>query len=307
MRINFDFADLEAFLAVAETLSFHRAASQLAISQSAVTRRIQKLESALGVELFERTTRSLRPTLAARDFEARARAMLSDATEAMHALGDSTLRYQYQRNEVVNFATIPTLTNDLLPRVLSRFKAEANQVRVNILDFFAGDVNEAVATGEADFGIGFIGIQEPGLEFDFFLDDKFVAAMHRDHRLAGQRQLRWSELADQSLIVPQKGGGNRLLIDTTLARSKQFLNWSYQARYSTTILELVRMDIGVAILPASAIPVAKDSQIVALPLVQPEISRSLGGIRRSGRSLSANAQLLYDLFVEECQGSALAH
>ena len=305
MRINFDFADLQAFLAVAETLSFHRAATQLAISQSAVTRRTQKLESALGVELFERTTRSLRPTLACRDFESRAQAMLNDASEAMRALGDSTLRYQYQRNEVVNIATIPTLTNDLLPRVLSRFKAETNQVRINILDFFAGDVNEAVATGEADFGIGFIGIQEPGLEFDYLLDDKFVAAMHRDHSLAGQQRLRWSELDAHSLIVPQKGGGNRLLIDTTLARSKQFLNWSYQARYSATILELVRMGIGVAILPASAIPHRKDANIVAVPLTDPEISRSLGGIRRSGRSLTAKAQLLYDLFVEECRGSSL--
>ncbi len=306
MRINFDFADLQAFVAVAETLSFHRAADQLAISQSAVTRRIQKLESALGVELFERTTRRLRPTLACREFETRAQAMLNDASEAMRVLGDSTMRYEYQRNEVVNFATIPTLTNDLLPRVLRRFKANANQVRVNILDFFAGDVNEAVASGEADFGIGFIGIQEPGLEFDYLLDDKFVAAMHRDHRLAGQQHLRWSDLATHSLIVPQKGGGNRLLIDTTLARSKQFLNWSYQARYSTTILELVRMGVGVAILPASAIPHRKDSEIVALPLIDPEISRSLGGIRHSGRPLSARAQLLYDLFIEECQGNTFA-
>ena len=58
MRINFDFLDLQAFLAVAELGSFQRAAEQLAVSQSAVTRRIQKLESGLGIVLFERSTRT---------------------------------------------------------------------------------------------------------------------------------------------------------------------------------------------------------------------------------------------------------
>ena len=203
MRIKFDFGDLEAFLAVAETASFQRAAGQLAISQSAVTRRIQKLESALGIVLFERTTRSLKPTLAAREFESRAQAMVSDASEAISALGDNSLRYEYQRSELISVATLPTLTNDLLPRALGRF--DGGRARVNILDAFAGDVSEAVLSGEADFGVGFVGIEEPGLDYEFLLDDVFVAAMHADNELANRGSLSWSELASQPLIVPQKG------------------------------------------------------------------------------------------------------
>ncbi|WP_029064993.1 LysR family transcriptional regulator, partial [Labrenzia sp. DG1229] len=81
MRINFDFNDLEAFLAVMETGSFHLAAERLNLSQSAITRRVQKLEDVLGSSLFERTTRAVRPTLAAKRLQARAEVMLEGARE----------------------------------------------------------------------------------------------------------------------------------------------------------------------------------------------------------------------------------
>ena len=57
MRINYDILDLQAFVAVAERASFRQAAADLFLSQSALSRRIDKLEESLGVRLFERTTR----------------------------------------------------------------------------------------------------------------------------------------------------------------------------------------------------------------------------------------------------------
>ncbi len=301
MRINFDFADLEAFLAVADAGSFQRAAEKLALSQSAMTRRIQKLEAALGVSLFERTTRSLKPTLAAKEFRQRAQSMLDDAGLAIRALGDSSLRYEHQRNQVVTVATVPTLTHGLLPQVLRRFDSEAGRVRVNILDLFAGEVADAVQQGEADFGIGFFGLREPGLEFDFLRDDVFVLAMPREHPLARQKKLSWPELKPYRLIVPRKGGGNRLLIDNALAQAGQVLDWSYQVRHSSTLLELVRSGLGVAVLPASAIAEV-DAAVVARPLVEPVISRGIGSLRRSGRELAPSAKRLHQILLETCRG-----
>lgn len=301
MRINFDFGDLEAFLAVADTGSFQHAASLLAISQSSVTRRIQKLESALGVLLFERTTRRLKLTLAAKEFRTRAQAICSEAGEAMRALGDSTIRHEYQRNEIITVATVPTLTLDLLPRALRRFEAEGNRARINLLDLFADEVSEAVTSAEADFGLGFIGLQEPGLESEFFLDDAFVLAMPRQHPLAEQSGLSWAEIAPHRLIAPQKGGGNRLLIDNILARKNLQLDWSYQARHTSTLLELVRAGLGIAVLPASAVPVDQNSDLVCRPLRDPLISRSIGGICRRREPLPPKAKILYDILVDECR------
>ena len=124
MRINFDFNDLEAFLAVAELGSFLRAAEQLEVSQSAITRRIKKLEMSLGVMLFERTTRSLKLTFAAKSFRTRAQVMIDEAVEARRAIGDDSDRFEYQRNAIITVATIPTSTRHILSRAIKSFRSE---------------------------------------------------------------------------------------------------------------------------------------------------------------------------------------
>ncbi|MFX8215119.1 LysR family transcriptional regulator, partial [Acinetobacter baumannii] len=68
MGINFDLTDLQAFRAVVELGNFRKAAEAISISQPALSRRIDKLEGALGVPLFERTTRSVTLTTVGRVF-----------------------------------------------------------------------------------------------------------------------------------------------------------------------------------------------------------------------------------------------
>ena len=98
MGINYDFGDLEAFLAVKETGSFHAAATRLNMSQSAITRRIQKLEDALDSRLYVRTTRAGKPTLAAKRLQARAEALLQDARETTEAMRDDSVAFAHQLN-----------------------------------------------------------------------------------------------------------------------------------------------------------------------------------------------------------------
>lgn len=296
MRINFDFGDLEAFLAVADLGSFQRAAEQLNLSQSALSRRIQKLEQALGVTLIERTTRSMKLTLAASGFRARAQVMLDEAVEALRALGDETDR-DSQRQALVTVAAIPTATHKILPSVIKDFAAAGHRARVRVLDLFANDVAEAVAQGEADFGISFIGAQEPELTFRTLMDDHFVLVMARDDPLCAEESLRWADLDEGRFIAPWKGSGNRMLIDNALARSRKTLNWTYEVRHSSTALGLVSAGVGVTALPASAIPQGTHQPVTSRPLIEPPVSRAIGTLRRTRSSLSPAAERFYDLLV----------
>lgn len=295
MRINFDFGDLSAFLMVAEMGSFQRAAQELNISQSAVTRRIQKLEENLGTVLFERTTRSLKMTLAARQFRERARAIIADVEEAVDTVGSNISRSEYYRNTVITIATIQTFTHRRLPQLISAFRAAGYTSRIRILDLFANDVVDAVSQGEADFGISFMGMQEHGLEFTSLIEDPFVAVIHREHPLARKERLSWSDLADQPLAIPWKGSGNRMLIDDVLSRAKLTLDWTYQVRHSATLLALAESGVSLALLPRSAAPTADDSILVVRPLVDPAVSRMIGTVRRTGQSLTASAEAFYQL------------
>ena len=78
MAINFDLNDLLAFRAVAEMRNFRRAAESVHLSQPAFSRRIDKLEQALGVRLLERTTRRVSLTTVGREFERKVRDLLDD-------------------------------------------------------------------------------------------------------------------------------------------------------------------------------------------------------------------------------------
>ena len=302
MRINFDFDDLNTFLALADTESFQKAAASLAVSQSAVTRRIQKLETTLGVRLFDRTTRSLRLTIHGKEMVTRAQTILNEASDAMCVMGDSTTQFQYQRNQVVSLAITPTLTRWIFSGVLTEFQQACPDTRVDVLDVFANDVVEAVSTGDADLGIGFIGIPDPGLEFRHLMDDQLVVAFHPAHEFSRINKISWKSLAPHKIIVPTKGSGNRLLIDNTLARKNLMLEWHYQARHSSTMQELARTGSGIAILPASAIS-PDDKTIQSRPLVNPVVSRPIGIIYRRGKSLSPAAQIL-DLKVQSVLQSA---
>lgn len=86
--MNFDLADLRAFLAVSDLGSFRAASEMLHLSQSALSRRVDKLEDALGVELFTRTTRKIELTAVGRAFVHKARNVLNELESALLGIQD---------------------------------------------------------------------------------------------------------------------------------------------------------------------------------------------------------------------------
>ncbi len=297
MRINFDFADLEAFIAVCDAGSFKRAADALNLSQSALSRRIQKLEEALGLPLIERTTRTMRLTIAATEFRPRAEALLDSAQEAVLAVGDEANRFDYQRNATVTVAAVPTATRRVLPRAVHAFREQGHRARIRINDLSAGEVTEEVTSGAADFGITFIGGQEPGLEFQVLFDDAFVLVVHRDDPLSGKEKVTWADVDPSRFIAVWKGSGNRMLIDNALARTRQSVPWSTEVRHLTTALGLVEAGLGVTASPGSAVPDMADGALVAIPLTEPEVVRTTGIVRRTGRRLSAPAEAFHQILL----------
>lgn len=282
MRINFHFADLEAFLAVMETGSFHMGSDRLGVSQSSVTRRIQKLESVLDSKLFERTTRAVKPTLAAKRLKLRAEVILCEAQETARALLDENMVYSHQRARSITLATIPTVVSDLIAPAISSFREKYPATSIRLLDLAANEVAEAVAQGEADFGVCSVATLEPTTRFDLLIDDPMIVAMDMNHRLSGQGQVSWADLQDQNLILPARSTGNRMLIDDALARAGLPLSWSYEVTRTSTAINLVSAGLGIAPLPRSAGASVDLKKICIKPLGNPVVSRPIGFLTRIG-------------------------
>jgi DNA-binding transcriptional LysR family regulator len=294
MAINFNLNDLQAFRAVAELSSFRKAAEALHVSQPAFSRRIEKLEEALGVQLLERTTRRVSLTSVGRDFDRKVQQLLDDLDHTLLGIRGVAAT----RMGEVTIACVPSTVYYFLSQVISRYHERYPKIRVKVFDASANEVLTAVSRSEADFGLNFVGGQEPDIEFKPLMEERFVAACRRDHPLANKRRVTWTELAQYDYISVSKASGNRLLLDQALSGVKLRPQSIYETQHVTTMLGLVEAGLGVAAVPSIAMPGADHPLLVSVPLVDPVITRKIGLIRRKGRALSPAAQQLYEFFYE---------
>jgi DNA-binding transcriptional LysR family regulator len=289
-NMNFDLADLRAFVAVAKLGSFRGAAAELHLSQPALSRRVEKLEEALGVRLFHRTTRKVDLTAVGRQFSQRANELLNSLEESLLGIRDVASRVSGD----VTVACIPSAVRFFLPGILKRYHQRYPGIVVRLIDQGANDVLSTVTRSEADFGINYIGTQDPQLDFQPILREPFVLACKASHPLARKRQVTWAELAAFDYMSVTKASGNRFLLDTALSDSPTRPRWFCEAQHVSTLVNLVEAGLGVAAVPRLAMPPRNTAKLVSVPLVMPLVSRTVGLIRRAGRDLPPAAQQLYD-------------
>jgi DNA-binding transcriptional LysR family regulator len=293
MSFKFDLPDLQAFTAVAALGSFRAAAQSLHLSQPALSRRIDKLEAALGVKLLERTTRRVSLSNTGREFARKAQSLLDELDATLLGIDDLAA----QRSGIVTVACVPSATRYFLPQVLQRFHSQFPRIRVRIHDAHANEVLAAVSEGVADFGLNFLGQHEAGMRFKSLLSERFVLACRTDHPLAKQRNVTWAQLKDHAYLSVGTSSGNRLLIDRALASQPERPQPIFESRHVQTLLGLVEADLGVAAVPQLAMPKSSDI-LTSRTLSGPAVKRELGLITQRGRTLSPAATQLYGFIVD---------
>lgn len=293
MAHRFDLADLQAFAAVARLGSFRAAAQSISLSQPALSRRIDKLEAALGVRLLERTTRRVDLSQVGREFARKVQSLLDELDSTLLGLDELAL----QRAGLVTVACVPSAASHFLPAVLRRFHLRFPRIRVRVHDAHAHEVLGTVLSGEADFGLNFIGRQEAGVDFTLLMRDPFVLACRRDHVLAQRASLRWSDLRGHALLSMGPSSGNRLLLDRALAGLAERPQPVFEARHVQTVLGLVESGLGVAAVPRLAMPTG-GTDLVALPLTEPAVDREVGLITRRGSRLGPAAEILHGFILD---------
>lgn len=296
--MNFDLADLRAFLAVADLGSFRAASENLHLSQSAVSRRVDKLEEALGVDLFVRTTRNVELTTVGRTFVHKARGVLNELESALVGIADFAERI----SGVVTIACVPSAVSHFLPSVIAEFHRLHPRMRVRLIDESSSNLLLAVADGEADLGLTYIGTQEPDIEFEPLVNDPFVVACTPEHPLARKRHVTWAQLAGYDYVSLAQGSGNRFLLDQALAHVADKPDWFCEVRHVPALVSLVEAGLGIGVVPQLALP--PGGRLASVVLREPALSRTIGIIRRRGRPLRPAAEQFQRLLlaVKETSG-----
>ncbi|MBE7939774.1 LysR family transcriptional regulator [Ramlibacter sp.] len=286
-------ADLRAFVTVGEQGSFAAAAQALHISQPALSRRISHLEDQLGVRLFDRTTRSVAPTLLGRRFLEQMRGLLQEVDRSVTELHDSA---QLESGDVT-VGCVFSAVHHFLPSVIREFRRLHPRVLVRIIEEGADEVLEAVKHGEADFALNYIGMQDPEVEFTPLLKEPYVLAVPAGHPLARRRSVRWEELAGFPLARVSNASRNRLFIDQALADLPPLPRPVCEVRHVSTLVGLVEIGLALAVVPRLALP-PRPGAVRGVKLDQPAVTRTVGIIRRTGRSLSPAAEAFSRLLLQ---------
>jgi DNA-binding transcriptional LysR family regulator len=284
MRINFELLDMRVFVTVAELQSFRGAAEVLGLSQPAISRRLKALEHELGVVLLERSTRRVSPTSAGRQLAPVLRGLITELEGSVLSLNDTGSDQQ----TCITIACIPTAAIHFLPRVIEGFNKQFPKVRFRIFDLNTSKVLETVAHGDVEFGINILGPTHADVVATPLLRDPYMLVCRRDNPLARKRKITWRDLLEHRLIGVSHSSGNRIVLDNALAQAKIQMEWFYEVDRSSTAFGLTEAGMGAAVVPRLATPPTEHPIMLAKPIVEPLVNRTIGILqRRSGRLSSA--------------------
>jgi DNA-binding transcriptional LysR family regulator len=288
MNANFSptIRQLRAFLAVYQLRKLSTAAQRLFVTQSAVSMLIRQLEDGLETRLFDRTTRSLKPTAAAEQMMVTVERILRD----VDSLSNDFRELATLERGRVTLAITPTLAAFLLPEAMRAFNEQHPKVRVLVNDCAPDQFISRIIGEHVDFGIGTP--ERPGTEVEVqrLMRDHLALVCRNDHPLAKARVVRWSDLGGHPVITVRPGYGVRPLIDGTAAEAGVALDVVNEVSFLSTAIWMTAAGMGASIMPSAFARAEADSSLVIKVLSAPRVARDISIVIKRGHSLSAAAR-----------------
>lgn len=286
--MNFTLRQLQVLAAVARHGSFTRAAQGLGMTQSAVSTSVRHLEAELGMPLFDRDTRNVRPTDAGQELSARVDGLLMELNAVLVGARNAAER----RRRRVRIAAVPTAVTRLLPSCYAECRTRHPEIDLRIEEMAAEDVAAAVLDGRADLGILNEGHENTPLARVPLRNDVFCLVCPRDHPLAGKRRPRWRDLEGADMVMLDTRTGSRALIDDVLRDQGVTVRCVQEMSRPEAVAALVAAGLGIAVLPELAAPTVADPVLVARRLCAPEAYRRMVLVHAQGRALDGPAGLV---------------
>lgn len=286
--MNVSTRQLQAFLALALSRNFTRAAAAVHLSQPAFSALIRQLEESLGVRLFDRSTRHVALTAEGEEFELAARRVLAEFEAAWSGMRERAARERGR----VSIALLPSLAADWLPAVLAGFRAAYPGIELAVADVLSEPCIEHVRSGRADFALAATRAETPELRAEPFCSDHFHLVCPAGHPLAKLRDPRPRDLAPWPFIHLSRTSSVRQYIDA--ATHPQRLPAVLEVDQLATVAGMVRAGLGVSVVPALTLYQFRSPELAIRPIRWPGLTRRIYLVRRRDRGLSAAAQGFYD-------------
>ncbi len=283
---------IQYFLAVAEHLSFTKAAAALHVSQPALSQQVRQLEESLGAQLFDRSGRTTRLTDAGEfylQYVRRASQELREATRAIHDVSDLS-------RGSLRVAVTPTFTTYLVGPVVEAFHSRYPKITLSVKEISQERMEELLLAGELDVGIAFEEITSPYIDSVLLLDETLALVVSHTHPLAKEKSVGLQTLNAESLVLLSTEFATREQIDRYCRKHGIHPQVLMETNALGAVIEIVRRTSLSTLLPAKTAFAHDD--LVAITLEPERLQRTAVLMRRKDAYQSAAARVFIELVIE---------
>lgn len=288
---------LKAFLAIAEAKTFTAGARQTNVTQAAISMQIRQLEDEVGVPVFTRTPRRVILTEAGEHLLNRARRILREHDAALAEIAEIA-GAEHGRLRIGSASAM--FATQQLPKILQKLKEKFVRAEITVSSGTSQKLGDRIMHGEIDIAFVSLPVDNSNLQTELLFSDEIVAIANPKHPLAKENVISAAQLASENLILGERGGNTRRMIDEFFAAASVRPNVVMELSRQEAINQMVENNMGVGI--AGAKTVAKEikaGKLISWYIEGAEIKWDLGLARLRGGYYSPIARE----FVNFCKES----
>ncbi|HSS21462.1 MAG TPA: LysR family transcriptional regulator [Pyrinomonadaceae bacterium] len=271
---------LRAFVAIAESGTFTAAALRVHVTQAAISMQIRQLENELGAPLFVRTPRRVVLTEAGEHLLHRARLILREHDSAQEEIAELAGAV---RGRLRIGSASAMVTTDVLPKLLKEVRRQHPHAEITVGSGTSEALVHQILGSEIDVAFVSLPVEAKGIHTERLSQDQLVAIASPRHRLAKQKTISAYTLAGEKLILGERGGNTRRLIDQFFAQAGVTLHVAMELSRQAAIRKMVEEDMGVGIVPLQTVGDAVEKgKLVRWWIEGAQINWELGFARLTG-------------------------
>jgi len=296
-----DIRHLRNMLAVMEEGSLGKAAQRLNVSQPALTKSIQRLEEQLGVRLFDREARGMKPTFYADSLRGYAKAACVGMAEAESQI--ASLRNGTEG--IITVAGPPLIVTELLPKVLVRLSQERPKLQVRVVgqnkelftDLLDGRFNLVVAMLYNE-------LPKEGLSKQWLFDDKLVLIMRPDHPLAKRRKVKPGDLLDKKWVFADSDTWSQRRLRLYFEQAGLALPRArFESRNPEVLKSIIMISDHIGMIAKLGVEKELSKGLLkAVEIDSPLMLRPIGIVRRESEPISPAMKSIIRILEEVCRG-----
>lgn len=281
-----DIQNIRAFLMVAETGSFSRAADKLFITQPAISKRISTMEFSLDCQLFDRLGKNIQLTQAGKALIPSYQRIMAEISEAERII--STLRSEVSGH--LKFGTSHHIGLHRLPPVLRQYTNQYPEVELDIQFMDSEQAAALILKGDIELALITLpdAIDKPFTTIPVW-SDPMECVVAKDHVLAKQKNITRKQLAEHGVLIQSQSTHTRDIINHALKLDAD-IKIIMESNYLETIKAMIQNGLGWGVLPESMI----DESLHRLKVENVTMERHLGVILHASRTLSSPANTLLE-------------